>query len=95
MGGTTLRSFFWRVHYIILSWTMSEDATQQLERQKKIDTLLNKTVLDLGVYSAIGYSVGLLTGVLFRNGQGLRYALSGMGGSYGFVINKSNLKQYA
>lgn len=64
-----------------------------IEQQRKIDTILNKTVLDLAVYSTIGYAFGLGVGFFFKNKQVVRNALAGVGGSYGFVLNKHSLRQ--
>ena len=65
------------------------------ERQRKIDSILNKTVLDIGVFSAMGWGAGLAAGLFFKRGAPVKYVLMGVGGSYGFVLNRVNLKQYA
>lgn len=65
------------------------------ERQRRIDNILNKTVLDIAVFSGIGWTVGLAAGLFFHSAQPIRSLFAGVGGSYGFVANKVNLKQYA
>lgn len=65
------------------------------QRQKKIDNILNKTVLDIAVFSAIGWTVGLAAGLFFHKAAPIRNLFAGVGGSYGFVANKVNLKNYA
>lgn len=64
-------------------------------RQKKIDNILNKTVLDIGVYSILGWGVGLFAGLFFHRSAPIRSLFAGVGGSYGFVANRVNLKKYA
>lgn len=54
--------------------------------QKKLDTILNKTFLDLGTFSLLGYGVGLVASVFFR--RPIRYVAAGVGGSYGIVQNQ-------
>jgi hypothetical protein len=74
---------------------MSDNQTLTLsERQRKIDNILNKTILDMGVFSAFGWGVGIGVGIFFHRVQPIRSLLAGVGGSYGFVINKVNLKNY-
>ncbi len=65
-----------------------------LERQTKIDNILNKTVLDITVFSAVGWTVGLAAGIFFHQAAPIRGLLAGVGGSYGFMNNKRNLKPY-
>jgi hypothetical protein len=76
----------------------SFDFTPELvlnERQKKIDNILNKTVMDIGVFSVIGWTVGLGAGLFFHRSRPIRNLFAGIGGSYGFVVNRVNLKKYA
>lgn len=64
------------------------------QRQRKIDNILNKTVLDIAVFSGIGWTVGLAAGLFFHRAQPIRSLFAGIGGSYGFVVNRMSLKQY-
>jgi hypothetical protein len=75
-----------------LNWTPEQILE---ERQKKIDNILNKTVLDIGVFSALGWTLGLGAGLFFHRSGPIRSLLAGVGGSYGFVVNRVHLKQYA
>ena len=72
---------------------MSEAPTQ-LEQQKKMDTLLNKTLIDLVVYSGIGFTAGMAASIFFKNKSVIRNVWAGVGGSYGFMINKHQFKQF-
>lgn len=54
--------------------------------QKKLDTILNKTFLDLGTFSIIGYGVGLVASIFLH--RPVRYVAAGIGGSYGIVQNQ-------
>jgi hypothetical protein len=65
------------------------------QRQRKIDTILNKTLLDIVVFSAIGWTVGLGAGIFFHRAAPIRNLFAGIGGSYGFVANRVALKKYA
>lgn len=64
------------------------------EKQRKIDTILNKTVLDISIFSIAGWSAGLLAGIFFHNSAPVRHILAGVGGSYGLIANRTHLKQY-
>lgn len=55
-------------------------------QQRKLDTLLNKTFLDLATFSLIGFGVGLAASIFFK--KPIRYVAAGVGGSYGFVCNQ-------
>ena len=55
-------------------------------QQRKLDTLLNKTFLDLATFSLLGYGVGLVATIFFR--KPIRYVAAGVGGSYGIVQNQ-------
>jgi len=46
--------------------------------------------LDLVVYSIGGYAIGFGASLLFKNKAPIRNVLAGLGGSYGFAINKAN-----
>ena len=72
---------------------MSEELTPET-RQRKIDNLLNKMILDIGVFSAIGWTVGLGVSLFFHRRPPIRNLLAGVGGGYGFVNNKTSLKHY-
>ena len=48
-------------------------------------------MLDLFMYSAIGYGVGTGVSLLTRNRYVVKNLIAGVGGSYGFVINKDSL----
>lgn len=71
---------------------MSEQELSNENRQKKIDTLLNKMFLDISVFSLIGWSVGLGAGLFFHRKAPIRNLLAGVGGGYGFVNNRMSLK---
>jgi hypothetical protein len=64
-------------------------------RQRKIDNILNKTILDIAVFSAIGWTFGLGAGIFFHRSAPIRSLFAGIGGSYGFVNNRLHLKKYA
>jgi hypothetical protein len=64
------------------------------ERQRKIDNILNKTALDIAIFSVLGWTVGIGAGVFFHQAGPIRSLLAGVGGSYGFVANKVNFKSY-
>jgi len=75
---------------------MAENEAALLEaKQRKIDNILNKTVLDIGVFTLVGWTVGLGAGLFFRQKVPIRNLLAGIGGSYGFVINRIHLRQFA
>lgn len=62
-----------------------------LDQQKKLDSLLNKTFLDLTVYSLAGYAFGIGLSVFFKQKSIIRNLCAGVGGSYGFALNKNKL----
>ena len=51
-------------------------------------------LLDITVFSAIGWTVGLGAGLLFHRKAPIRNILAGVGGGYGFVSNRVSLKRY-
>jgi hypothetical protein len=57
------------------------------------DTLLNKTALDLFVFSALGYGMGVALSVFCRNKLLARHFTAGMGSSYAFCINKDSFNK--
>lgn len=57
-------------------------------QQRRLDTILNKTFLDLATYSVLGYGVGLAASIFFRKSFPIRNFVAGVGGSYGIVLNK-------
>ena len=59
-------------------------------KQRELDIILNKTVLDIVSYSFAGYTAGLVAGVLTRRPYWTRNFLAGIGGSYGYVTNRHN-----
>lgn len=61
-----------------------------LDQQKRLDTILNKTFLDLAVYSLAGYGVGIGLSIFFKQKSLIRNFAAGIGGSYGFALNKAN-----
>jgi len=65
------------------------------QKQRKIDNILNKTVLDIAVFSLCGWTAGLAASIFFRQKAPIRHLLAGLGGSYGFVQNRFSLKQFA
>lgn len=54
--------------------------------QRKLDTALNKSFLDLATFSLIGLGVGIVASVFFH--RPIRYVAAGVGGSYGIVQNQ-------
>ena len=54
---------------------------------------MNKTVLDLMVYSAFGYAFGIGASVLFRGKGKIRNIAAGVGGSYAYVLNMNNFNK--
>ena len=52
-------------------------------------------ILDMGVFSAIGWTSGLAVGLFFFKKAPVRNLLAGMGGGYGFVSNRRSLKRIA
>ena len=77
-----------------MSEGIQPEVRQEL-RQRKIDNILNKMVLDISVYSAIGWTAGLAVGMFFFKKAPVRNILAGMGGGYGFVANRRSLKRIA
>ena len=75
-----------------MSEEIRQDLTQEI-RQRKIDNLLNKMVLDMSLYSAIGWTTGLAVGLFFFKKAPVRNLLAGVGGGYGFVSNRKSLKR--
>ena len=65
------------------------------QRQRRIDSILNKTILDIAIYSALGWTAGIFAGLFFKKGRPVRHVWSGIGGSYGFVLNRVNLREFA
>ena len=63
-------------------------------KQRKIDNILNKTFLDVTTYSAFGWTAGLLAGIFFHKAAPIRNLFAGVGGSFGYVNNRANLKLY-
>lgn len=66
------------------------ERTLTLDQQKRLDTILNKTFLDLAVYSIAGYGVGIGLSIFFKQKSLIRNFAAGIGGSYGFALNKAN-----
>ena len=64
------------------------------QKQRKIDNLLNKMVLDITVFSGIGWTAGLAAGLFFHRKAPIRSVMAGIGGGYGFVSNRMALKGY-
>lgn len=68
----------------------------EYERKFILDTILNKTALDVLLYS----TVGLLAGSVVRIAAPRRikhltgYFFAGIGSSYAYVINRNNLKRF-
>lgn len=63
---------------------MSEKGSES--EQRKVDTILNKTFLDVGVFSLFGYGVGLVASIFLH--RPIRYVGAGVGGSYGVTQNQ-------
>lgn len=61
--------------------------------QRKIDTVLNKTFLDLATFSLIGYTIGIGASLFFRRSAPIRNFAAGIGGSYAIVQNKTSFHQ--
>lgn len=68
------------------------ERTLTLDQQKRLDTVLNKTFLDLAVYSLAGYGVGLGLSIFFKQKGIVRNIAAGIGGSYGFSLNRANFR---
>jgi hypothetical protein len=51
--------------------------------------------LDIGVFSALGWTTGLAVGIFFHRKAPIRNLLAGLGGSYGFVNNRVSLRPYS
>jgi hypothetical protein len=60
------------------------------DQQRKLDTTLNKTFLDLGVFSLIGLTIGMGASLFFRRGYAIRNFAAGFGGSYAIVQNQNS-----
>jgi uncharacterized membrane protein YeiH len=80
-------------YFISIAMSESREMTL-LERQTKIDNILNKTALDIAVFSVVGWTVGIGAGIFFHQTAPIRGLLAGVGGSYGFMANKRTLKPY-
>ena len=72
---------------------VSEDEIKMVTNQRRLDTVLNKTLLDLVVYSTFGYAVGIGASVLFRNKAPVRNLAAGVGGSYAYILNMRNFSR--
>lgn len=70
--------------------TQIAEKSLTIDQQKRLDTILNKTFLDLAVYSLAGYGVGLGLSIFFKQKSAIRSLTAGIGGSYGFALNKAN-----
>ncbi|MCB0368665.1 MAG: hypothetical protein KDD45_04260 [Bdellovibrionales bacterium] len=64
-------------------------------KQRDIDSLLNKMALDVAVYSAFGWTAGIAAGLFFHRKAPIRNILAGVGGGYGFVSNRVSFKRFA
>ena len=73
-----------------LSTVNIAERTLTLDQQKRLDTILNKTFLDLAVYSLAGYGVGIGLSIFFKQKSLIRNFAAGIGGSYGFALNRTN-----
>ena len=70
------------------------DRVLTLDQQKRLDTILNKTFLDLAVYSIAGYSIGVGLSIFFKQKSSIRNLAAGIGGSYGFALNRANFARF-
>jgi|JI6StandDraft_1071083.scaffolds.fasta_scaffold02900_14 hypothetical protein len=70
-----------------------ESRTDKRKRLLHKDQVLNKTALDLLVFSGIGYGVGVALSVFCRNKLLARYFTAGVGSSYAFCINKDSFNK--
>jgi hypothetical protein len=66
---------------------MNQEPQRKVLLERK-DTILNKTALDLIVFSGIGYTIGIGLSIFFKNKLFARHLTAGMGSSYAFAINK-------
>jgi len=57
-------------------------------RSEKIDILYNKTVIDIFLYSGVGYVTGFALSIFFKNKSASRSIMTGLGCGYGFSSNK-------
>lgn len=62
-----------------------------LKQQKKLDNILNKTLIDLGVFSLVGYVAGIAVGIFFKNKHIAKNLMAGVGGSYAIVSNQNRI----
>jgi hypothetical protein len=62
-------------------------------QQRKLDIILNKTFIDFGVFSLIGYTLGMGASLFFGNKRLIRNFAAGIGGSYAIVLNQSSFNQ--
>lgn len=60
------------------------------DQQRRLDTTINKTFLDLGVFSLLGFTVGVGASLFFRRGYIIRNFAAGFGGSYAVVQNQNS-----
>jgi len=70
------------------------EKTITLDQQKRLDTILNKTFLDLAVYSLAGWGAGLGLSIFFRQKAVVRNIAAGIGGSYGFTLNRRSFNLF-
>jgi hypothetical protein len=68
---------------------MKDQITEK--EQKKLDNILNKAFIDLGVFSLMGYAFGVGVGIFFKNKHFVRNLTAGFGGSYGILRNRQGI----
>ena len=56
----------------------------------KKDRILNKTALDLFVFSALGYAAGFCVCIFFKHKSAVNWFTAGMGSSIALGINKEH-----
>lgn len=69
------------------------DKNLTIDQQKNLDTILNKTFLDLAVYSIAGYAIGFGLSIFFKQKTPIKNFVAGIGGSYGLALNKTNFSR--
>lgn len=75
---------------IVMSINRTADRILTIEQQKQLDTILNKTFLDVAAYSIVGVAAGVGVSLFFKRKSNILGLFAGLGGSYGFAMNKKH-----
>lgn len=73
-----------------MSINRTADRVLSLEQQKQLDTILNKTFLDVAAYSVVGVFAGVGVSLFFKRKSHILGLCAGLGGSYGLAMNKNH-----